>query len=264
MIDRSSIKIEAKGILRTARVSPLMVAAVVIAVQFILERIVTLVETGSLFFYNTYASYYYDALVRGDYDALMSLVASLPERTAMSTFFSLLVDLFLITLMGGYYIYCMGIRQGTEMPVTSLLDGLGVAGKLIWCCIQITVRVFLWSLLLFIPGIIAAYRYRFAYYNILSDPTMTASDAIRLSCRQTMGMKGELFLLDLSFLGWLMLPAILSAFLGLMGLYPVVVASFLLDIWLTPYTTLCDVAYFEEARRRLAPPPPPVWNNTNY
>ena len=114
MIDRSSIKIEAKGILRTARVSPLMVAAVVIAVQFILERIVTLVETGSLFFYNTYASYYYDALVRGDYDALMSLVASLPERTAMSTFFSLLVDLFLITLMGGYYIYCMGIRQGTE------------------------------------------------------------------------------------------------------------------------------------------------------
>ena len=81
----------------------------------------TLVETGSLFFYNTYASYYYDALVRGDYDALMSLVASLPERTAMSTFFSLLVDLFLITLMGGYYIYCMGIRQGTEMPVTSLL-----------------------------------------------------------------------------------------------------------------------------------------------
>ena len=79
-----------------------------------------------------------------------------------------------------------------------------------------------------------------------------------------MGMKGELFLLDLSFLGWLMLPAILSAFLGLIGLYPVVVASFLLDIWLTPYTTLCDVAYFEEARRRLAPPPPPVWNNTNY
>ena len=64
MIDRSSIKIEAKGILRTARVSPLLVAAVVIAVQFILERIVTLVETGSLFFYNTYASYYYDALVR--------------------------------------------------------------------------------------------------------------------------------------------------------------------------------------------------------
>lgn len=53
MIDRSSIKIEAKGILRTARVSPLLVAAVVIAVQFILERIVTLVETGSLFFYNT-------------------------------------------------------------------------------------------------------------------------------------------------------------------------------------------------------------------
>ena len=237
MIDRSSIKIEAKGILRTARVSPLLVAAVVIAVQFILERIVTLVETGSLFFYNTYASYYYDALVRGDYDALMSLVASLPERTAMSTFFSLLVDLFLITLMGGYYIYCMGIRQGTEMPVTSLLDGLGVAGKLIWCWIQISVRVALWSMLFVIPGLIAAYRYRFAYYNILTNDSLSAGEAIRLSCRQTSGIKGELFILDLSFIGW---EIVASLTFGL------------LNIWLIPYMTLSDLGYFEDASGRMS------------
>ena len=197
MIDRSSIKIEAKGILRTARVSPLLVAAVVIAVQFILERIVTLVETGSLFFYNTYASYYYDALVRGDYDALMSLVAS-------------------------------------------LLDGLGVAGKLIWCCIQITVRVFLWSLLLFIPGIIAAYRYRFAYYNILTDGSLSASEAIALSSRQTAGMKMDLFVLDLSFIGW----EIVSNF-----------TYGLLNIWLMPYKTLAELAYFEEGQRRMGRSP---------
>ena len=240
MIDRSSIKIEAKGILRTARVSPLLVAAVVIAVQFILERIVTLVETGSLFFYNTYASYYYDALVRGDYDALMSLVASLPERTAMSTFFSLLVDLFLITLMGGYYIYCMGIRRGAEMPYATLLDGLSVAGKLIWCWLQMTVRIFLWSMLFVIPGIIAAYRYRFAYYNVLSDDALSAGDAIRLSCRQTQGRKADLFMLDLSFIGWSLLSGLT------MGL---------LNIWLTPYMTLCDLAYYEEAQGRLGASP---------
>ena len=195
MIDRSSIKIE--GILRTARVSPLLVAAVVIAVQFILERIVTLVETGSLFFYNTYASYYYDALVRGDYDALMSLVAS-------------------------------------------LLDGLGVAGKLIWCCIQITVRVFLWSLLLFIPGIIAAYRYRFAYYNILTDGSLSASEAIALSCRQTAGMKMDLFVLDLSFIGWEIVSNLTYG---------------LLNIWLMPYKTLAELAYFEEGQRRMGRSP---------
>ena len=200
----------------------------------------TLVETGSLFFYNTYASYYYDALVRGDYDALMSLVASLPERTAMSTFFSLLVDLFLITLMGGYYIYCMGIRQGTEMPVTSLLDGLGVAGKLIWCCIQITVRVFLWSLLLFIPGIIAAYRYRFAYYNILTDGSLSASEAIALSSRQTAGMKMDLFVLDLSFIGWIFLT---------------VVTAGVAWVYLTPYMQLADLGYYEAGKRVISPFP---------
>lgn len=240
MLDRSSIKIEAKGILRTARVSPLLVAAVVIAVQFILERVVTLVETGSLFYYNTYARYYYDALISGDYDALMSLVAALPEETAMSTFFSMLVNLFLIVLMGGFYIYCMGIRQGTEMPLSSLLDGLGVAGKLIWCCIQITVRVVLWSMLFVIPGIIAMYRYRFAYYNLLTDDSLSASQAIALSSRQTAGMKMDLFVLDLSFIGW----SILSSF-----------TYGLLNIWLMPYKTLADLAYFEEGQRRVGRAP---------
>lgn len=240
MIDRSSIKQEAKGILRTARVSPLLVAAVVMGVQFILERIVTLVETGSFFYYNTYAQYYYDAIISGDYDALMSLVAALPEETLMSTFFSMLVNLFLIVLMGGFYIYCMGVRQGAEMPVNSLLDGLGVAGKLIWCNIQISVRVILWSMLFVIPGIVALYRYRFAYYNLLTDDSLSASQAIALSCRQTAGMKMDLFVLDLSFIGWEIVSSLTYG---------------LLNIWLMPYKTMANLAYFEEGQRRVGRAP---------
>ena len=265
MLNRPQIKADARLLIRTAAVSPLMMSAIVLLIVFLLDRVSDLAEYGSLFYSYTYNAAYLDALLAGNVsalpDALPALVGDSPE---IPSFFSVLVSLFTTILYGGYYAYCLGIHRGVRMPYSTLLDGLSVSGKLIWCSIQMTVKIILWSLLFLFPGIIATYRYRFAYYNILSDPTMTASDAIRLSCRQTMGMKGELFLLDLSFLGWLMLPAILSAFLGLIGLYPVVVASFLLDIWLTPYTSLCDVAYFEEARRRLAPPPPPVWNNTNY
>ena len=94
----------------------------------------------------------------------------------------------------------MGIRQGLTMPYSSLLEGLSVAGKIIWCYVLMVIKTFLWSMLFLIPGIIAAYRYRFAYYNILTDPTLTAGDAIRLSCQQTNGIKMELFILDLSFL----------------------------------------------------------------
>ena len=122
------------------------------------------------------------------------------------------------------------------MPYSTLMDGLGVAGKLIWCWVQMTVRLFLWTSLFIIPGIIAAYRYRFAYYNILTDGSLSAGDAIRLSCQQTYGVKMELFILDLSFIGWnLLVPFTFGV----------------LNIWLIPYMTLCDIAYFEDAQNRL-------------
>ena len=165
------------------------------------------------------------------------LMDTIPESTVHSFFFSTLVSLFTVVLNGGYYVYCMGIRRGAEMPVTSLLDGLGVAGKVIWCWIQVSVRIFLWSLLLVIPGIIAAYRYRFAYYNILTDDSLSAGEAIRLSCQQTAGIKGELFMLDLSFIGWSIVASLTFG---------------LLNIWLIPYMTLSDLGYFEDASRRVS------------
>ena len=183
---------------------------------------------------------YLQASLQGDVYAMDMLLNNLPASTASSFFFSTLVSLFTVVLNGGYYVYCIGIRRGAEMPYATLLDGLSVAGKLIWCWLQITVKIFLWSMLFVIPGIIAAYRYRFAYYNLLSDDALSAGDAIRLSCRQTLGYKGELFMLDLSFIGWSLLSSLT------MGL---------LNVWLTPYMTLCDLAYFEDAQRRLGASP---------
>ncbi|MDE6880416.1 MAG: DUF975 family protein [Oscillospiraceae bacterium] len=240
MKNRVEIKAEARQLLRGARVSPLLMTAVVLGIGFVLDRVVDLVENGSLLYTYTFHWDYLQLLMRGDLYTLGALIDSIPEVTAVSSFFSVLVTLFTLVLNGGYYVYCMGIRQGLEMPCSTLAEGLGVAGKLIWCWVQITVRVFLWTLLFFIPGLVALYRYRFAFYNILTDSTLSAGDAIRLSCQQTMGIKGALFVLDLSFLGW----EILSAFT--MGL---------LHIWLVPYQVVCDLAYFEDAQQRMGRAP---------
>ena len=236
MIDRGEIKQEAKGILRGARVSPIVMTLLVMAIVFVLERVTDLVEGGSLFYSYGLTWRYYDALMSSDIGSMQALLDSLPDNTGMTFFFSVLVSLAGLVLNGGYYIYCMGIRRGAEMPYSTLADGLGVAGKLIWCSIQMGVKIFLWSMLFWIPGIIAAYRYRFSYYNILTDASLTAGEAIRLSCQQTRGMKWELFVLDLSFLGWGLLSALTFG---------------LLNVWLTPYMTLCDLAYFEEGQRRV-------------
>lgn len=236
MINRGAVKEEAKSIIRSARVSPIVVTLLVMAIMFVLERMTDLVEGGSLFYSYGLVRRYYDALMSNDLGGLEALLYSLPDNTGITFFFSMLVSLVGLVLNGGYYIYCMGIRRGAEMPYATLADGLGVAGKLIWCAIQMSVKIFLWSMLFWIPGIIAVYRYRFAYYNILTDGSLTAGGAIRLSCQQTSGMKWQLFVLDLSFIGWSLLSALT------MGL---------LNVWLTPYMTLCDLAYFEEGQRRV-------------
>ena len=247
MIYRAEIKQEAKGILRQAKVSPLLMGVLVLAISTILDRIVALIEYGT--FFPTLRLYDYiaylasadpAALLDMSTDQLLAMAGLTSSATLYSTFFSILVSLFMTVLYGGFYLYCMGIRQGREMPVSTLMDGLSLAGKLIWCSILTYIKVLLWSLLFFFPGIIAAYRYRFATYNLLVDPSLSAGEAIQLSCEQTRGMKWDLFILDLSFIGWNILSSLT------MGL---------LNIWLLPYMTLCDLAYFEESQRRLGRSP---------
>ena len=233
MINRAEIKYEAKSILRTARVNPYVMTLLMLGIGYLLNRVVDVVQSGSLLYSYELRREYLTVLLNGDEAAMTQLLASIPEDTAMSFFFSMLVTLITLVLSGGFFIYCMGVRRGAEMPYSTLADGLSVAGKLIWCEIQMGVKVFLWSLLFFIPGIVALYRYRFAIYNVLTDDSISAGEAIRRSCRQTRGMKWQLFVLDLSFLGWNILANMTFG---------------LLNIWLTPYKTMCDLAYYECAQ----------------
>lgn len=68
--------------------------------------------------------------------------------------------------------------------------------------------IFLWSLLLVVPGIVAAYRYAMTPYILTDHPELTASEAIEHSKRMMDGHKGELFVLDLTFIGWQILAMV--------------------------------------------------------
>ena len=64
---------------------------------------------------------------------------------------------------------------------------------------------FLWSLLLVIPGIVKFYAYSMAFYILADHPDMSALDALRESKEMMKGHKMELFVLQLSFIGWSLL-----------------------------------------------------------
>ena len=76
----------------------------------------------------------------------------------------------------------------------------------LWTCICMNLVmgffIILWSLLLIIPGIIAAYRYAMVPYLMAEFPDLGVMDAMRESKRLMKGNKWRLFCLELSFLGW--------------------------------------------------------------
>lgn len=78
---------------------------------------------------------------------------------------------------------------------------------------------FLWSLLFIIPGIVKSYAYAMTPYIMAENPELTANEAITASKEMMDGHKGELFMLDLTFIGWDLL-CILTLNLGHLVLNP--------------------------------------------
>lgn len=87
------------------------------------------------------------------------------------------------------------------------------------------IRIFLWSLLLLIPGIIKSYEYFMVPYILSENPGIGAERAFEISSRTTKGEKWKIFLLELSFMGWILL-GLLTCGIGVFFLEPYYYASF--------------------------------------
>ena len=81
------------------------------------------------------------------------------------------------------------------------------------------IYTFLWTLLLIIPGIIKSYAYRMTPYILADNPNLGADNAITLSRKMMDGNKFELFILELSFLGWYLL-GLLAFGIGILFVNP--------------------------------------------
>ena len=178
LIDRRQLKAQMKELLRSAQVSPRGMTALYLGLVLVLNLA----------------------------DSLVSMVSGgLP-----GTFVSILTSLLSWTLSAGFVLYCMAVRRGERTEYLTLFDGFSFVGKIIALNIVILVFIFLWSLLFMIPGIVAAYRYRFALYDLYENPGIGVMEALEMSKQQTLGYKGQLFFLDLSYIGWQILSAIPS------------------------------------------------------
>lgn len=99
--------------------------------------------------------------------------------------------------------------QGIEERWLTAL--LGSLWQLLW--------ITLWSMLFVIPGIVKAYSYSMMFFVIAENPKIGATKAMDISKILTQGHKADLFVLDLSFLGWAFLSSLISG-LGFIWLFP--------------------------------------------
>ena len=105
--------------------------------------------------------------------------------------------------------------------------------------------IFLWSLLLIVPGIIKSYEYRMIPYLMAEDPTLTRQRAFEESKRMMTGQKWNTFVLDLSFLGWYILSALT---LGILAIF-----------YVGPYQSLTNAALYEKLRYGMPAPQPQAY-----
>ena len=108
-------------------------------------------------------------------------------------------------MMIGMIMVYLGLTAGNKPDIGDVFKGFSLFGKALWLNIITGFFVMLWSMLLFVPGIIKAFSYMMAPYILAENPTMTAREALNESKRITKGHKMNLFVLCLSFIGWYLL-----------------------------------------------------------
>lgn len=88
------------------------------------------------------------------------------------------------------------------------------------------IKIYLWTLLFIIPGIIKTYEYRLIPYILAVRPDIDRKEAFRLSKILMDGYKWKSFVLDLSFWGWNILAAYTMVILGIVYVYPYMNATY--------------------------------------
>ena len=125
-----------------------------------------------------------------------------------ATFFSLAHFIIGGTIQLGYCKFLLKQHDGQEYAVKDLFSQFDRFGQGFTQKFLRDLYTMLWGLLLVIPGIVKSLSYAMTPYIMAEQPELTAGEAIQKSMLMMDGHKWELFVLQLSFIGWGLLAAL--------------------------------------------------------
>ena len=206
-LNRAALKADARRRAAGYRPSPILAALIVFAIGMLISTLSSyLMGADRLMTALTNAAQF-------GADAVEQAYISFLEHYSVSGVAVVLVialEIMNYMVSVGFAIFSLHVSRDEKAEIGNLFDGFGIFFRVLWLAILQGLLVFLWSLLLFVPGIIASYRYRQALYLLLDHPEKTAWQCLRESGQLMRGHKWELFVLDLSFLGWMLLSAMFA------------------------------------------------------
>lgn len=136
-------------------------------------------------------------------------------------------------MMLGLAMFSLSLSRTNDSDLEILFKGFKNFGTALGAYLLMMLFVFLWSLLLIIPGIIAAIGYSMTFFILTDEPELGASDALAKSKRMMRGYKWKYFCLNLRFIGWGIL-CMISLGIGF--------------LWLIPYMQISYAKFYEDVK----------------
>lgn len=147
-----------------------------------------------------------------------------------------LASLLLIPMGWGFNITFLTNHRGEDndpFSIERLFDGYRDFSRIFLTLFLLGIYVFLWSLLLIVPGIIKALSYSMTCYILRDYPELKNNAAIEMSMAMMEGHKADLFWLYLTFIGW-----------GILCILTLGIGYF----WLQPYMSSTLANFYEEVK----------------
>ena len=155
-------------------------------------------------------------------------VLAMSELSASSTSF---ISTIIQTIVSGILsiaslnVYIQMTRSPEPVSFSLFIEGLNNWFRATLATLWQFLWIFLWSLLFFIPGIIKSLEYSMMFYIVAEYKNISVTKAMKISMIITRGHKMDLFVLALSFLGWILLSC-LTLGIGLIFLQPYMELTF--------------------------------------
>ena len=252
MIDRKALKQNAREAMKAARPHPAWVTLVVLVILLV-TQVLSLAVSGELELYRVL----WQSAMAGEFDSIANAMLNGGVSVRASTglvpwFLGLALDLMTMVVSMGYSLYALRVHRRENPGVGDVFDAFG-------SFVRVVVLSFLRGLILsalsgiyvfaaafvgtfidpvaaafvcmpaLIPMILASYAYRLADFLVFDHPDYSAIQCLALSRMAMQGRKWELFKLDLSLLGWILLEIL-----------PVAV------LWVRPYVSVVNAGFYDE------------------